>query len=126
MWYNTLNPWVSLAVAIVFEIGATMMLKQSDGFQKTDWAIGSIICYIICFWFLAPALKALPLGVAYAIWSGVGIAAVAIVSWYVFNQHLSVWQMFFIVGILVCAIGLNLTTQIEPQSAAPEVETKIP
>lgn len=114
MWYVTLNPWASLAIAIVFEIAATLMLKQSDGFQQTDWAIGSIICYIICFWFFAPALKALPVGVAYAIWSGVGIAAVAVFSWFVFDQHLSNIQIFFIALILAGAIGLNLNTTIDP------------
>lgn len=121
MWYVTLNPWLSLVVAIIFEIGATLMLKQSDGFQQTDWAIGSIICYIICFWFFAPALKALPVGVAYAIWSGVGIAAVAMFSWFVFDQHLSGIQVFFIALILAGAIGLNLNTSIDP-SAVAEVE----
>ena len=121
MWYVTLNPWTSLAIAIVFEIAATLMLKQSDGFQQTDWAIGSIICYIICFWFFAPALKALPVGVAYAIWSGVGIAAVAVFSWFVFDQHLSSIQIFFIALILAGAIGLNLNTSVSP-SAVAEVE----
>lgn len=124
IWFPTFNPWLQLAIAIVFEIAATMMLKYSDGFQKTDWAIGSIICYIICFWFLAPALKALPLGVAYAIWSGVGIAALALISWFVFDQHLSALQVFFIAVILVAAIGLNLTTELPGASAqVTEVET---
>lgn len=126
MWYLSLNPWALLAVAIVFEIAATLMLKQSDGFQNADWAIGSIICYIICFWFFAPALKALPVGVAYAIWSGVGIAAVAVISWFIFDQHLSNWQMFFIATILASAIGLNLATDIKEPSAKAEIETKIP
>ena len=121
MWYVSLNPWASLAIAIVFEIAATLMLKQSDGFQQTDWAIGSIICYIICFWFFAPALKALPVGVAYAIWSGVGIAAVAVFSWFVFDQHLSGIQIFFIALILAGAIGLNLNTTIDP-SMTVEIE----
>ena len=121
MWYVSLNPWASLAIAIVFEIAATLMLKQSDGFQQTDWAIGSIICYIICFWFFAPALKALPVGVAYAIWSGVGIAAVAVFSWFVFDQHLTGIQIFFIALILAGAIGLNLNTTIDP-SMTVEIE----
>lgn len=121
MWYVTLNPWMSLVIAIIFEIAATLMLKQSDGFQQTDWAIGSIICYIICFWFFAPALKALPVGVAYAIWSGVGIAAVAVFSWFVFDQHLSGIQIFFISLILAGAIGLNLNTSIKKPTAV-EVE----
>jgi len=126
MWYLSLNPWALLVVAIIFEIAATLMLKQSDGFQNADWAIGSIICYIICFWFFAPALKALPVGVAYAIWSGVGIAAVAVFSWLVFDQHLNGWQMFFIATILASAIGLNLTTTAKMPSAKAEIETKIP
>ena len=124
MWYVSLNPWASLSVAIVFEIAATLMLKNSDGFEKTDWAIGSIICYIICFWFFAPALKALPVGVAYAIWSGVGIAAVALISWFAFDQHLSGTQMFFIALILAGAIGLNLSTSLDTPAVSQVEQEK--
>ena len=107
----SMNPWLSLTIAIFFEIIATLMLKQSAGFTKIYWALGSIAAYIIWFWFFAPAIQALPVGVAYAIWSGIGIAAVTLISYFIFDQSLSVAQVSFIALILVGAIGLNLTTQ---------------
>ncbi|MEO0501627.1 MAG: SMR family transporter, partial [Pseudomonadota bacterium] len=67
-----MNAWLFLAAAIALEIVGTFLLKLSDGFAKPLWGGLSILCYSACFWVLAPAMKALPLGVVYAIWSGIG------------------------------------------------------
>ncbi len=72
--------------------------------------VGSIACYGICFIALSYAFKSIPIGVAYAIWSGVGIAAIAIIGWFVFKQNMSALQIGFTLMILVGVIGLNLTT----------------
>ena len=63
-----------------------------------------------CFWVLAPALKYLPLGIVYAIWSGVGIVAAVLIGLLVFSERLAMLQFLFIVMILVGAVGLRLTT----------------
>lgn len=106
-----MNVWVLLGVAIIFEVLATSLLKQSNGFTKWHWGMLSIFCYSICFWFFAPVLKVIPVGVAYAIWSGVGIAAVTIVGLLAFGQKLNPAQYGFIALIMVGAIGLNLSTK---------------
>lgn len=105
-----MKAWIFLGVAIVFEIAGTSLLKVSDGF--TRYGIGglSIACYWVSFWFLAMVLTKIPVGVAYAIWSGIGIAVIALIGWLVFRQGLSLVQIGFIGLILVGAIGLNLTT----------------
>jgi small multidrug resistance pump len=75
-------------------------------------------CYWVCFAFLAVAMKSIPVGVAYAIWAGVGILAITIIGWLVFKQSLQPIQIGFILLILVGATGLNLTTKAdaaEPQ-----------
>ena len=85
----------------------------------TRWGFGvaSWVCYGFCFWLLAYAMTRIPVGVAYALWSGIGIVAIAAIGWVVFKQSLSAPQMSFIALILVGAIGLNLTTQ-RPEVAA--------
>ena len=105
-----MNAWALLAVAITFEVAATTCLKLSDGFAKPAWGVASIMLYSACFWVLAPALKTIPVGVAYAIWAGVGIVAIAAIGALGFGQRLGLAQYAFIALILIGAVGLRLTT----------------
>jgi small multidrug resistance pump len=120
-----MNAWIMLLIAIVFEIAGTSLLKASDGFTRWGLGAASMACYWVCFAFLAAAIKTIPVGVAYAIWSGVGIVAIALIGWLVFRQSLSATQIGFTLLILIGAIGLNLTTSqaddakaASPQSSA--------
>jgi len=106
-----MNGWTYLAIAIFFEIIATLCLRQSDGLQNLTWASAAVFFYIICFWAFAPALDMLPIGPAYAIWSGVGILALAIIGAIFLGDKLNPMQYGFIALILVGAIGLQLTTK---------------
>lgn len=108
-----MNAWMFLGLAIVFEVSGTMLLKASNGFEKIGIGMAAIACYSICFWLFAPALKVIPVGVAYAIWAGMGIACAAALSYFIFNQKLELAQYGFIALILVGAVGLNLMTNIE-------------
>lgn len=105
-----MTAWMSLAFAIALEVLGTFLLKLSDGFEKWHWGALAIFCYSACFWVLAPALKYLPLGVAYAIWSGVGMVAAVLIGLYAFSERLSVVQFVFIAMILSGAVGLRLST----------------
>lgn len=102
--------WTYLGVAIVLEIAATTMLKLSDGLARWQWAAGSIALYAVCFLALAPALKTIPVGIAYAVWSGVGIIAMAIIGIIYFDQKLSLLQIGCIALVLIGAIGLRAST----------------
>ena len=105
-----MNAWMLLAIAIAFEIAGTSLLKASNGFSRVGFGMASMACYWVCFGFLAVAMKSIPVGVTYAIWSGAGIVAITIIGWLVFKQSLNGTQIGFIALILVGAIGLNLTT----------------
>lgn len=102
--------WILLGFAIAFEVAGTLFLKASNGFENIGLGMAAIGGYMVSFWFFAPVLKVLPAGVAYAIWAGVGISMVAILSFFLFKQSLSAAQMVFIGLILTGAVGLNLTT----------------
>ena len=75
-----------LAIAIVLEVLATNALKATDGFTRLAPSVLVVIGYSGAFYFLALALKTIPVGAAYAIWAGVGIALVALVAAVVFRQ----------------------------------------
>lgn len=106
-----MGAWLSLLIAIAFEIVGTSLLKLSHGFEKVHWGVLAILAYWGSFWFLAPAIKTIPVGVAYAIWADVGIVAVAIVGFFFFGQRLQFLQYLFITMILIGAVGLRLTTE---------------
>lgn len=105
-----MSGWYYLLGAIALEVAGTFLLKLSSGFEKWHWGTLSILCYSACFWVLAPALKVIPVGVAYAIWAGVGIVAAAVIGLFAFNEKLGALQLLFIGLVLAGAIGLRLTT----------------
>lgn len=107
----TINAWWLLGGAIFFEVLATSLLNASQGMTRWGYGIAAMAGYTICFWLLAFAMTRIPVGVAYAVWSGIGIVAIATIGWLVFRESLSAIQIGCIAMILIGAIGLNLTTQ---------------
>ena len=99
--------YIFLAVAIIGEVIATSFLKLTSGEKSVWWAYPAVIVgYILAFSMLSLALgKGIPLGIAYAIWAGVGVVAVAIISWLVFHEPLSPLQ---IAGIVLVLGGVTL------------------
>jgi small multidrug resistance pump len=104
------SAWAFLAAAIALEIAGTFLLKLSGGFERWQWGALSIACYAGCFWMLAPAVKVIPVGVAYAIWAGVGIVAAAVLGVFAFGERLGAVQLLCIALVLIGAVGLQLTT----------------
>jgi small multidrug resistance pump len=115
-----MNPWFLLAIAIVFEIAGTSLLKASNGFARPGVAIAAVAAYAICFWPLALAITRIPVGVAYAIWSAVGIVAIAAIGWIVYRQALSAMQLAFMLMIVVGVVGLNLVTPTDTRAPSPQ------
>ncbi len=103
--------WMYLVIAIAFEVAGTTALKASHGFEKLHWGLFAMVCYILCFVAVAPAMKVLPVGVVYAIWAGIGIVGAAAIGLLVFGEKLATIQLAFIALILIGAIGLRATTE---------------
>lgn len=97
--------WVYLIIAIVGELIATASLKESNGFTKLWPSIICLIGYVVTFYFLSLAIKEIPLGVAYAVWAGVGIVLIASIGYFWFDQKLdfpALLGMFLIVsGVII-------------------------
>ena len=103
--------WIFLCVAIIAEVIATSALKSSEGFSKPIASVIVVLGFIIAFYCLSLTLKTIPVGIAYAIWSGVGIVLVTIIAWIVFDQKLDVWGIIGIALIMSGDLVLNLLSK---------------
>jgi small multidrug resistance pump len=103
-----MNAYVSLAIAITAEIIATSALKASDGFTRLLPSAIVVIGYGAAFYFLSQTLGSIPIGLAYAIWSGVGIAAISLIGWLFFKQALDLPAIAGIVLIIAGVVIINL------------------
>lgn len=104
---TTLN-WLYLAVAIVAEVAATSFLKSSEGFTRLGPSFAVLVGYGVAFYLLSLTLRTIPVGVAYAIWSGVGVVLVTLVAWLLFGQRLDIPAILGIGLIVSGVIVLNL------------------
>ena len=100
--------WIYLAIAIVSEVVATSALKAAEGFTRFVPSVLVVVGYALAFYFLSLTLRIIPLGVAYAIWAGVGVALVALVGWVVYHQSLDIPALIGIALIVSGVIVLNL------------------
>ncbi|MBK1679036.1 DMT family transporter [Rhodocyclus tenuis] len=100
--------WLYLAIAIVSEVIATSALNATQGFTRWLPSLIVVIGYAAAFYFLSLTLRAIPLGIAYAVWSGVGVALIALIGWAVYQQPLDLPAMIGI-GLIVAGVAvLNL------------------
>lgn len=95
--------WVYLTIAIVFEVMATSALKSSAGFTRFVPSLIVVVGYSVAFYMLSLALKHIQMGVAYAVWSGVGIVLISVIGWAVFRQKL---DFAAVCGIALIAAGV--------------------
>lgn len=100
--------WLFLSIAIVAEVIATSALKAADGFTRLGPSLVVIAGYGIAFYFLSLALRGIPVGVAYAVWSGVGIVLISVIGWLAFGQTLDAAAVFGIGLIMAGVIVLNV------------------
>lgn len=102
-----MNAYAALALAITAEIIATSALKMSHGFSRLIPSIVVVVGYGATFFFLSLTLRSIPIGVAYAIWSGVGIAVITLIGWLFFKQSLDLAAVLGIGLIITGVLILN-------------------
>lgn len=100
--------WVILFIAGLFEIAWAIGLKYTEGFSKLWPSVFTIVCMIISMGLLAYAVKYLPVGTAYAIWTGIGAVGTAILGMILFNESKELVRIFFIFLIVVGIVGLKI------------------
>ena len=100
-----MHPYALLGSAIVAEIVATSSLKLSDGMPRLGPSAVVVIGYALSFWLLSMTLKALPIGFVYAVWSGIGVAAIALIGVFVFGEKLN-WAGAGGIALIVAGVTL--------------------
>jgi multidrug transporter EmrE-like cation transporter len=109
-----MKDWMFLAIAIVAEVVATSALKSSSGFTKLAPSIFVVVGYSVAFYSLSLALRSIPVGIAYAIWAGLGIVLVAAIAWIMHGQKLDAWAL---VGMALIASGILVLNLLSKATA---------
>jgi len=105
--------WILLIIAGLFETGFAMCLgkaKESSGATASWWLFGFFICLAISMALLYKATQTLPIGTAYAVWTGIGAVGTVLIGIFIFKEPAQFWRMFFIVTLIGSIIGLKAVT----------------
>lgn len=106
-----MSNYVFLAIAIVAEVIATSALKASQGFSQLLPSILVVVGYGVAFYFLSLTLRTIPVGIAYAIWSGAGIVLVALIGFALYGQKLDIWALVGMALIIAGVMVINLLSK---------------
>ena len=105
--------WINLLIAGILEVVWSTCLKLSEGFTIMKFTIPTLIGMVLSFVFLSQAVKVLPLGTSYAIWTGIGAFGAVVVGILYFKEPATAIRLLFIAMILIGIIGLKLTSPTE-------------
>ncbi|HEX8469494.1 MAG TPA: SMR family transporter [Brevundimonas sp.] len=100
--------WAALGGAIALEVVGTTLLQQSQQFTRLWPTVGMALCYGVAFYLLSVALKQMPVGIAYAIWSGLGVVAISVIGLVLFRQKLDLPAIIGLTMIVGGVIVINL------------------
>lgn len=103
--------WIYLIIAGLFEVGWAVGMKYSQGFSKPLASVLTIILMILSVVFLAQAIKNIPLGTAYAIWTGIGAIGTVLAGLILFDEPRTFLRLLFVFLIFIGIVGLKLVTR---------------
>lgn len=101
--------WLYLIIAIVFEVGWAIAMKKSDGLSKLPWTVAFGLMYLLSAAFLALATKKLDIGLAYAMWAGVGMAMIAIFGIVFLKEPAGALRVVSLALVLIGVVGLKMS-----------------
>ena len=103
--------WFFLILGGLFEVGFTTCLKLSNNFKHVGWSIGFFVCIILSFVLLNKAVQTLPMGTAYAVWTGIGAAGSVLVGIFLFKESSDFWRLFFLFLLIASILGLKAVSK---------------
>ncbi len=104
-------PWVYLILAGMLEVAWAIGLKYTQGFSRPVASVVTIVLMIGSFWVLSLAVKSLPIGTAYAIWTGIGAFGTAILGMYLFKEPVTIARIACLGLIIAGIVGLKVTSR---------------
>jgi small multidrug resistance pump len=110
-----MSSYLYLAIAIVAEVIGTSALKAAEGFTRPLPSLVVVVGYGAAFYFLSLALKTIPVGIAYAIWSGVGVALITLIGWVVFRQRLDAAALAGVTLIVAGVVVIQFFSDAAPR-----------
>lgn len=105
--------WIILIIAGLFEVAFAFCLGKANhclGLFKYFWYTGFIVSLLISMSLLIKATQQLPMGTAYAVWTGVGAIGTVLVGIFIFKEPISFWRLFFIITLIASIIGIKLVS----------------
>ena len=105
--------WILLIIAGLFEVGFASCLgkaKESTGNEAYVWYGGFLLCLAISMGLLVKATQTLPIGTAYAVWTGIGAVGTVLVGIFIFKEPASFWRVFFITTLIASIVGLKFVS----------------
>lgn len=105
--------WILLILAGLFEVAFAACLgkaKEATGIETTYWYIGFLVCLSISMLLLVKVTRELPVGTAYAVWTGVGAVGTVLVGILIFNEPAGFWRLFFITTLIASIVGLKVVS----------------
>ncbi len=102
--------WTYLIIAGIFEICFAISLKYSESFTKPLPSVLFIVFTILSYIFLDKALGTIPLGTAYAVWTGIGACGIAVIGIFLLKEPVDFWRIFFIFTLIASIIGLKFVS----------------
>lgn len=115
-------PWGTLIIAGLFEIGWAIGLKYTDGWSRFWPSAITVVFMILSFVFLSKALREIPVGTAYAVWTGIGAVGTAILGIILFSEPLGLLRVVSMLLVIAGIIGLKLASPDEPNNAPATIE----
>ncbi|MDG3583919.1 MULTISPECIES: DMT family transporter [Galbibacter] len=105
--------WFLLIIAGLFEVGFATCLgkaKEATGNTATYWYIGFVVCLTISMLLLIKVTQSLPIGTAYAVWTGIGAIGTVVAGIALFNEPVDFWRVFFISTLIISVVGLKFVS----------------
>ena len=103
--------WLILCIAGIFEIGFTTCLKLSNNFSNLKWSLGFIACISLSFFFLNRAIQTIPIGTAYAVWTGIGAVGTVLIGVFFYKEPADFWRLFFVTLLIGSIVGLKVVSK---------------
>ncbi len=105
--------WILLIIAGLFEVAFAFCLgkaKENIGTEKVYWYLGFLLCLTISMYLLVKATQSLPIGTAYAVWTGIGAVGTVLVGIFIFKEPATFWRLFFITTLIISIVGLKIVS----------------
>ncbi len=101
--------WILLIIGGLFEVGFTTCLRFVDGFRNIPWTLSFLASVTLSMGLLEIASRSIPLGTAYAVWTGIGAVGTVLIGIFWFNEPATAVRVLLILGVVACIAGLKLT-----------------